>query len=117
MRARAASGVLADLKPFAGPEMGAASVRRRTYNRDYMRTWRSDPRHRDRERATRRKAYYARKLRQAREDEMCCAETTHASLCGFCGKLPPISEVLRLRIREDTHGAYVEVRIPYCGQC
>ena len=117
MRAKSGAETVSNSDAQARGEIATACVRRRTYNREYMRTWRSDPRHRQRERVTRQKAYYARKLRDAIEYEMRVAASTDNPVCGFCGKLPPVTEVIRLRIREDTDGAYVPVRIPYCGQC
>lgn len=95
----------------------AISAKRRAYNREYMRAWRADPRHQLRERATRQRTYYERKLREALRERSPLTDDLGTPLCGLCGKLPPVSEVVRLRIRESARGDYVQVRIPYCGQC
>jgi hypothetical protein len=95
----------------------AIAARRRAYNRAYMRAWRADPRHRMRERATRQHAYYARKLRDALRERRPFTDDYGRSVCGLCGKLPPVYVVSRLRICDHAHGGYVSIRIPYCGEC
>lgn len=94
-----------------------ASAKRRAYNREYMRAWRANPRHQARERATRQRSYYERKLRKALRERRPFTNDLGVPVCGLCGKLPPVAEIVRLRIRETTRGEYVQVRIPYCGQC
>lgn len=94
-----------------------SSAKRRAYNREYMRAWRADPRHQSNERATRQKSYFDRKLREALRERRPFTNDMGLPVCGFCGKLPPVSEIVRLRIRESSRGEYVQVRIPYCGQC
>jgi hypothetical protein len=94
-----------------------ALAKRRAYNRAYMRMWRSDPRHHAREHAAREKAYLQRKLREALRDRSLSAEKPTAPICGLCGKLPPVREILRLRIRETPRAEFVKIRVPYCGQC
>lgn len=93
------------------------SAKRRAYNREYMRAWRADPRHQTRERTARQKSYYERKLREALRERRPFTNDLGVPVCGLCGKLPPVAEIVRLRIRETTRGEYVRVRIPYCGQC
>ena len=95
----------------------AIAARRRAYNRNYMRTRRADPRHRARERAAQREAYFARKLRDLLREKRPFTNDLGAPVCGLCGKLPPVSEIVRLQIRETRCGEYVPIRIPYCGQC
>lgn len=95
----------------------AIIARRRAYNREYMRAWRADPRHRMRERATRQHAYYARKLRDALRERRPFTDDYGRPVCGLCGKLPPIYVVSRLRICDHARGGYVPIRVPYCGEC
>ena len=92
-------------------------AKRRAYNRAYMRAWRADPRHRLRERVTRAKSYFARKLRDALREPRPFTNDSGMRVCGFCGKLPPIGFIQRLQIRQTPRGEFVKVRIPYCGQC
>ncbi len=77
----------------------------RRYNRAYMRRWRADPRHRDRERANRENCQYLRKLRDLAQGN---------PMCGFCHQRPPRSKVVRL---SPVPRGYVKVLVPYCGQC
>lgn len=78
---------------------------RRRYNREYMRRWRTDPSHREDERERRERGQYSRKLQRV---------TQGRRLCGFCHQRPPKEEVLRLF---SVPTGYVEVRVPYCGDC
>jgi hypothetical protein len=94
----------------------AALERKRRYKREFMRKWRANPRHRFRESLLRSRWNYERKKRDAAH------LTSHMNArgelkCGICGKLPPVTEVLRLRVSECSPNGYVEVRIPYCGTC
>ena len=89
---------------------------KRRYKREFMRRWRANPRHRLRESLNRTQWAYARKKRQAE------AHVSHTNArgelkCGICGKLPPVTEVVRLRVSESAPKGYVEVRIPYRGNC
>jgi len=93
------------------------SAKRRGYNRAYMRAWRADPRHQLRERANRERAYYERKLREALRDAASLDRILRPAVCGLCGKLPPVAEIVRLRVCDRVRGGYVAVRVPYCGQC
>jgi len=95
----------------------ARSAKRRAYNREYMRAWRANPRHRSRERAAQQKAYFARKSREWLHERPPFTDDLGAPVCALCGRLPPVTEIARLRIRETRHGEYVQVRVPYCGQC
>jgi hypothetical protein len=91
--------------------------RRRRYNRLYMRSWRADPRHRARERAHRQQWHYERKLRDSLRAYDPYAGARGDPVCGFCRKSPPITKVWRLEIRDLAPRGYVEVRVPYCGEC
>jgi hypothetical protein len=77
----------------------------RRYNREYMRRWRADPGHRERERASRDRCQYKRKLRKA---------ARRGPACGFCHQRRPKWKVVRLRPIEQ---GFVRVVVPYCGQC
>jgi hypothetical protein len=91
--------------------------KRRRYNRLYMRHWRADPRHQAYERANRERWHYERKLRSAQRSDYRSADKCGVPVCGFCRKSPPVMRVMRLEIREYAPRGYVEVRIPYCGEC
>lgn len=91
--------------------------KRRRYNRLYMRAWRADPAHLAVERANRERWHYERKLRNALSAGVSAAEKHATFLCGFCRKLPPVTRVRRLEIRHLAPRGYVEVRVPYCGEC
>ena len=39
-----------------------------------------------------------------------------ATLCGFCGRRPPITRITRLQIAPPS-SEFVPIEIPYCGQC
>ncbi len=77
---------------------------RRRYKREYMRRWRADPHHHERERANRERSQYSRKVRDVRG----------GPLCGFCHQRRPKSKVVRLRPVER---GFINVVVPYCGQC
>jgi hypothetical protein len=94
----------------------SALERKRQYKREFMRRWRANPHHRLRESLLRTQWTYERKKRDA------ARPSTHTNArgelkCGICGKLPPVTEVVRLRVSEAAPDGYVEVRIPYCGTC
>jgi hypothetical protein len=91
--------------------------KRRRYNRLYMRSWRADPRHRARERAHREQWHYERKLRDSLRPYDPYADDRGVPVCGFCRKHPPVTKVLRLEIRDQAPRGYVEIRVPYCGEC
>jgi hypothetical protein len=90
--------------------------KKRQYAREYMRKWRSDPCHHELEHESRRRCYRERKLRAA-DSPSVAAKTNLPPVCGICRRRPSITEVVRLRMREKAPDGYVEVRIPYCGQC
>jgi hypothetical protein len=96
------------------PEILAA---RRQYNREYMRRWRSDIRNYEKEQESRERAHFARKERDALEEFPAVTNTQDESVCGICRRLPAMCEVTRLRISSRTPTGFVEVRLPYCGQC
>ena len=91
--------------------------RRRRYNREYMRSWRADPRHRTHERDNRKRWHYQRKVRALRSSYGPSASDRGQPVCGLCRKNPSLTEIVRLRISENAPHDYVEMRIPYCGQC
>ena len=91
--------------------------KRRRYNRLYMRAWRADPAHLAAERANRERWHYERKLRNALSTSVSAEEKRATLFCGFCRKLPPVMRVRRLEIRDLAPRGYVEVRVPYCGEC
>lgn len=91
--------------------------KRRRYNRLYMRSWRADPRHQACERENRERWHYERKLREALRAHAPCADDHGNRVCGFCRKSPPITKVWRLEIRDLAPRGFVEVRVPYCGEC
>jgi len=96
------------------PETLAA---RRQYNREYMRRWRADIRNYEKEREVRERAYLARKEREVFEEFPAVARMQDESVCGICRRLPAKCEVMRLRISSRTPSGFVEVRLPYCGEC
>ncbi len=91
--------------------------KRRTYNRLYMRSWRADPRHQACERENRERWHYERKLREALRARDRSADVHAGPVCGFCRKSPPVTKVWRLEIRDLAPRGFVEVRVPYCGEC
>lgn len=100
-----------------GRERYALLEKRRRYNRLYMRGWRADPAHSARERANRERWHYERKLRTALHVSDSNADGRPVSTCGFCRKNPPVTRVWRLEIRDLAPRGYVEIRVPYCGEC
>ncbi len=95
----------------------ALVAKRRRYNRLYMRTWRANPAHLAAERANRERWHYERKLRSALKEHS-AGDGDHSNpACGFCRRHPPVTKVWRLEIRDLAPRGYVEVRIPYCGEC
>jgi hypothetical protein len=95
----------------------ALAEKRRRYNRLYMRSWRADPRHQACEREHRERWHYERKLRNALRKHDPYADDRGEPVCGFCRKNPPVTRVWRLESRDLAPRGYVEVRVPYCGQC
>jgi hypothetical protein len=91
--------------------------KKRRYNREYMRSWRAVPGHQARERENRERWHYERKLREALRAHHRCAGDHREPLCGFCRKSPPITKVWRLEVRDLAPRGFVEVRVPYCGEC
>jgi hypothetical protein len=91
-------------------------VERRRYNRIYMRAWRAHPANIAAERRNRARWHYQRKLHEALRHPP--DESKHAAaICGFCRKQAPVTMVRRLEIRDLAPRGYVEVRVPYCGEC
>ena len=91
--------------------------KRRQYNRRYMRAWRADPVHHAHERENRDRWNYERKLREARSDRIPYTNERGECVCGLCRRQAPVTEIVRLQVCDFAPRGYVEVRIPYCGQC
>jgi hypothetical protein len=83
-----------------------SEIERRRNNRNYMRRWRADPRHRARERIR------SSRLRVTHK----CGEAVVRGkpVCGFCHLREPVRQVRRLK---PSRIGYVEVVVPYCGVC
>ena len=95
----------------------AVLEKRRRYNRLYMRSWRADPSHQAYERANRERWHYERKLRNAMRIHHPGFDDHGHPVCGFCRKGPVVARVPRLEIRDLAPHGYVEIRVPYCGEC
>jgi hypothetical protein len=89
---------------------------RRKYNRLYMRAWRAQPANSAAERRNRARWHYERKLREALRRDLHVTKRAEP-VCGFCRKLAPVTQIWRLEIRDLAPRGYVEVRVPYCGEC
>lgn len=100
-----------------GCRRAETAANRRAYNRAYMRAWRADPRNLARERAARQRAYFVRKLREALHERLPSTNDCGLPLCGFCRRLSSVGQILRLRVCEHARRGYVQVRVPYCGEC
>ncbi|MGH9692346.1 MAG: hypothetical protein ACRD4C_14920 [Candidatus Acidiferrales bacterium] len=94
-----------------------ATEDKREYNREFMRRWRSDPIHQAREREKRRQWYYNRqKQRTLGQTDSGGVTQGAAAFCAFCWR-PAVCKIARLRMCDGAPRGYVEVRIPYCGEC
>lgn len=115
------------------------SQAQRRANRTYMQRWRSDLTHREAERARRLARYHARKVQQKGErltrgkkgnGELDASDsafdgmageadpkTDQRPLCRICRKRRAVREIARLRISKKSRSGFVEVRMPYCGEC
>lgn len=91
--------------------------KRRRYNRQYMRSWRADPNHRNHERKNRKRWHYERKVRAARGSYARFMNEHGEPVCGFCRKNPVQTEIVRLQVSENAPHGYVKLRIRYCGTC
>ena len=89
----------------------------RRYNREYMRCWRADPAHRERERLARKCGYPGRKERRAVKNYRPYTNLRGEPICGFCRTKCAIAEVVRLLPTRRTRTGFVEIRLPYCGEC
>ncbi len=78
----------------------------RLYNRGYMRRWRAASKNRKREKQTRHRAWLKRKLNGDRKRS--------PRVCAFCNYRQSVTTVARL---EPLPRGFVEVRLPYCGEC
>jgi hypothetical protein len=108
-----------ELRRVAGRSDSAnqSKEERRRYNREYMRRWRADPRHRLRELDSRVRAYQAQKEGRAVNHRRLYIDGRGRAVCGFCWRRSPIRLVVRLRISEAARNEYVKVLIPCCGEC
>src|SRR5271156_5339433 len=86
----------------------------RRYNREYMRRWRADPRHRAREIGTRLRAYLRQKARRATSERRLYVNRHGQAVCGFCWRRTPVRMAERLRISEAAKNGYVRVLVPCC---
>jgi len=100
-----------------GARIGKRTEARRRYNREYMRRWRGDPRHRQREVESRMRAYWKQKLRRATSERRLYINGCGQAVCGFCWRRPPVRMAERLRISEAARSGYVRALIPCCGEC
>lgn len=91
--------------------------KRRQYNRQYMRAWRANPLHQAHERENRDRWNYERKLGDARSDRIPYTNERGERVCGLCRRQAPVTEIVRLQVCDVAPQGYVEVRIPYCGEC
>ncbi|MBZ5696778.1 MAG: hypothetical protein LAN36_15640 [Acidobacteriia bacterium] len=91
--------------------------KRREYNRRYMRAWRADPAHQALDRDNRDRSNYERKLRDARIDRIPYTNERGERVCGLCRRQAPVTEIVRLQVCDCAPQGYVEIRIPYCGEC
>ena len=92
------------------------TCKRRRYNREYMRKWRSKPMNREMERKSR-GWYCERKPRNEGEGSPRSLPKQEEEVCGCCGHRAPVTTILRLRVCDEAPGGYVEIRMPYCGKC
>ena len=90
---------------------------KRRYNREYMRRWRSLPKHQEVEQRNRRRCYRRRKA-------LCTEIATQQSqnlklttVCAFCRCRPSACTVVRLRMQDEFPYKFEEMRVPYCGEC
>jgi hypothetical protein len=95
-------------------QAGDESLRRK---REYMRRWRSNPAHQAQERERRQTRYYDRKVRNLSDEVEIPTGVVPGDRCGFCHRLPSVTEVQRLAIRGSGRDGYVEIAVPYCGTC
>lgn len=79
---------------------------RRRCKRDYMRRWRAAPKNRKREKQTRQRAWLQRKLNGDPKRSL--------RVCAFCNYRQSVTTVARL---EPLPRGFVEVHLPYCGEC
>jgi len=89
----------------------------KAYNRAYMRRWRANPRRTAREQRHRRQAYRCRKVRMAGTKQGQYRNSQGELFCGFCRRRPSIMHVERLKTSAADRSRYVEIRMPYCGEC
>ena len=89
---------------------------KRRYIREYMRRWRARPDHQQLEHENRRRSYRQRKLTGAAGAPHSQANSA-APLCAICRKRPSIKTIVRLRLLDEAPYNYVEMHVPYCGEC
>ncbi|MGH9714102.1 MAG: hypothetical protein ACRD5M_12465 [Candidatus Acidiferrales bacterium] len=89
----------------------------RRYNRVYMRRWRADPRHHERERLARVRAQIDRTVHPRYGGRRLFLTRRGRAVCGFCWRGQPVKMVERLKITETTPGEFLRVHIPCCVEC
>jgi hypothetical protein len=93
-------------------------AKHKAYNRAYMKRWRANPRHAEREQLNRRRSYRSRKQRTARKRIPGVYRNLRGDLfCAFCRRRRSVEVVTRLKHSATDASRYVEVRMPYCGEC
>ena len=117
MQSNQSTGTFSGDRAKEDGRQGAFLEKRRQYNRRYMRAWRADPLHQSREHENRERWNYERKLREAQSDRIPYTNELGERVCGLCRQQPQVTEILRLQVCEGAPRGYVEVRIPYCGEC
>jgi len=116
MRTRHSTGISSGRRG-AQEKIDREDEQRRRYNREYMRSWRANPVNRIEERENRRRWQFERKLREALKSPAPFTNERGKPVCGFCRINPPLREIVRLQVSEIAPRGYVELRIPYCGEC
>jgi len=92
-------------------------VIRREYNREYMREWRSQAKIEAPKTRTPRKLPSRGKHGRFHKEDDQPPQKRGNRVCGFCGRLPAVCEVTRLRMTKRNASGFRAVRVPYCGHC
>jgi hypothetical protein len=88
---------------------GEQLEKRRRYNREYMRKWRTDPVHRKRECQYRLRHSLLRKVKL-----LPVTRSGATKRCAFCKQRQPITTVHRLA---PSPRGFLSIYLVYCGQC